>query len=424
MKKIFTKLMLWAVAATALVSCENNLNDENPALDLMQEVTLTADKTTAEEAVRTQLIEGVPYWSAGDAVGVYLEDPTKHYKFENKAEEASLTATFTGQTAVANTLYVYYPYTANGVADKGAKVDIPANQKPTATSFDGAADIMLAQPVTLDAEGNQISDLRFARLGAIVKVLLNDTTGNLTGQNLSALTMTAASNLVGRVYIDVKNQTINEEEGLYYNGSKSVNAIYDEPIAANNPVYFVVYPQTLAAGSKLTIEAATESYAISKEIALPKDIVLAMSELMQAMRHTEVVKASVKFQGVRSGNGIVALKPSRKEHGPGVPQKKVSVQEMIDEIREKFQITDEEALFIREVTEQKLQDPDVKDAVARNRDDDEYLFGPYRQQVHVQISDIYQESGHYEEIADDKYSGNGGIFDSMATVVIQTIRAA
>ena len=149
-----------------------------------------------------------------------------------------------------------------------------------------------------------------------------------------------------------------------------------------------------------------------------------MSELMQAMRHTEVIKASVKFQGVRSGNGIVALKPSRKGHGPGVPQKKVSVQEMIDEIREKFQITDEEALFIREVTEQKLRDPDVKDAVARNRDDDEYLFGPYRQQVHVQISDIYQESGHYEEIADDKYSGNGGIFDSMATVVIQTIRAA
>lgn len=149
-----------------------------------------------------------------------------------------------------------------------------------------------------------------------------------------------------------------------------------------------------------------------------------MSELMQAMHHTEVVKASVKFQGFRSGNGIVALKPSRKGHGPGVPQKKVSVQEMIDEIREKFQITDEEALFIREVTEQKLQDPDVKDAVVRNRDDDEYLFGPYRQQVHVQISDIYQESGHYEEIADDKYSGNGGIFDSMATVVIQTIRAA
>ena len=42
MKKIFTKLMLLAVAAAALVSCENNLNDENPVLDLMQDVTLTA----------------------------------------------------------------------------------------------------------------------------------------------------------------------------------------------------------------------------------------------------------------------------------------------------------------------------------------------------------------------------------------------
>ena len=149
-----------------------------------------------------------------------------------------------------------------------------------------------------------------------------------------------------------------------------------------------------------------------------------MSELMQAMRHTEVVKASVKFQGVRSGNGIVALKPSRKGRGPGAPQKKVSVQEMIDEIRERFQISDEEALFIRQVTEQKLQDPGVKDTVARNRDDEEYLFGSYRQQVHVQISDIYQENGHYEEVADDKYSSAGGIFDSMATVVIQTVRVA
>lgn len=149
-----------------------------------------------------------------------------------------------------------------------------------------------------------------------------------------------------------------------------------------------------------------------------------LSELMQAMRHTEVTKASVQFVGVRSGGGASPLKPSRKHGGPGVPQKKVTIQEMIDEIKEKFQITDEEALFIRQVTEQKLQDPDVRDTIERNRQDDAYLFGTYRQQVHVQISDIYQDNGRYEESADPKYTDEGGIFDSMATSVIEIIRAA
>ena len=59
MKKIFTKLMLLAVAAAALVSCENNYEEQAPVAELTQTVTLLADKT----AVRTELIEGVPHWS-------------------------------------------------------------------------------------------------------------------------------------------------------------------------------------------------------------------------------------------------------------------------------------------------------------------------------------------------------------------------
>ena len=275
MKKIFTRIMLWAVAATALASCANNdindaINDNN-----LIEVTLTADKT----AVRTELIDGVPYWSKGDAVGAYFADAEgnyKNYKFENKAEVASLTASFTGQTEVANTLYVYYPYTANGAAEKGAKVDIPANQEPTATSFDGKADIMLAKPITLDAAGKTLENLQFARLGAIVKVVLNDGTSSLAGQHISTFSMTAATNLVGRVYVDVANQELGE---LYYGGSKSVNATYTEPLAVGSDIYLVVYPQTLATGSTLKFEASTEGYAITKTATLKEDIVLESGKL-------------------------------------------------------------------------------------------------------------------------------------------------
>ncbi len=272
MKNTFTKLMLWAVAAAALVSCVNKIDESTPVVEFTQTVTLTAEKPSE---VRTEMVKGVPYWSKGDAIGVYLEDKTKHYKFTNDAEEATLTTSFTGQTAVANTLFVYYPYTANGVAEKGAKVDIPANQEPTATSFDGKADIMLAKPITLDAEGKQVSDLEFARLGAIVEIVLKDNTSSLAGQHVSSLTMTAANNLTGRVYIDVVNQELGE---LYNGGSNSVTATYSEAtqyeVNGTNATYVIVYPQTLAAGSALSFEAKTESYAISKSIELGQDIVL------------------------------------------------------------------------------------------------------------------------------------------------------
>ena len=278
MKKIFTKLMLLAVAATAIVSCENNYEEQTPVVELTQTVTLSADKT----AVRTELIEGVPYWSKGDQIGVYVVEGEsyKNYAFKNDNEEASLTTSFTGETAVANTLFVYYPYTnfSTPVTEDGVKVEILANQAPTAASFDGKTDLMIAKPVTLDEKGNQLSDLEFARVAAIVKVVLKDKTGNLAGQHVSSLTMTAETNLVGRVYLDVVNQEINSEKGLYYGGAPSVNATYTEAtqyeVNGTNATYVVVYPQTLATGSKLSFEAATEGYAISKEITLPSDIEL------------------------------------------------------------------------------------------------------------------------------------------------------
>lgn len=280
MKKIFTKLMLLAVAATAIVSCENNYEEQTPVVELTQTVTLSADKT----AVRTELIEGVPYWSKGDQIGVYVVEGEsyKNYAFKNDSEEASLTTSFTGETAVANTLFVYYPYTNfnNPVTEKGVKVEILANQEPTAASFDGRTDLMIAKPVTLDEAGNQLSDLEFARVAAIVKIVLKDKTDNLAGQHVSSLTMTAATNLVGRVYLDVVNQEIftGEGGGLYYGGAPSVTATYTEAtqyeVNGENATYVVVYPQTLAAGSKLSFEAVTEGYAISKEITLPSDIEL------------------------------------------------------------------------------------------------------------------------------------------------------
>ena len=144
-----------------------------------------------------------------------------------------------------------------------------------------------------------------------------------------------------------------------------------------------------------------------------------VSELMKQIRQTEVIKAAVEYQGVESGGGTVKLRPGTGKKGSGPPPKKVSVQNMIAEIQARFAITDEEALYIKQVTQEKAADPAIHSTVTAHRDDGIYLEGAYRGQVNGEIQTAYGGRGRYEELADPKYTDPSGIFDIMAFTVIQ-----
>lgn len=145
-----------------------------------------------------------------------------------------------------------------------------------------------------------------------------------------------------------------------------------------------------------------------------------VSDLMKQIRQTEVIKAAVEYQGITKPGDPIKPQPGKGKKGVGPPPKKVSVQDMITEIRAKFDITDEEALYIKQVTEEKSADPVIRNTVTAHREDHLYLEGPYRGQVNGEIQAVYQDRGRYDELADAKYTGTGGIFDIMAVTVIQT----
>lgn len=142
-----------------------------------------------------------------------------------------------------------------------------------------------------------------------------------------------------------------------------------------------------------------------------------VSDLMKQIRKTSVVKASVKYKGEVSIPGEVKLKNGRKSSG-GPPPKKVSVQDMIGEIRQKFQISDEEALYIKEVTEEKMHDEQIQTTIGIHKDDVFYLENTYAGQVNHSIQDSYEGRSRYEELADPKHIDPGAIFDMMALTVI------
>ena len=144
-----------------------------------------------------------------------------------------------------------------------------------------------------------------------------------------------------------------------------------------------------------------------------------VSDLMRQIRQTEVVKAAVQFQGEVRTAGPIKLKSGKGNKGAGPPPKKVSVQDMITEIRATFNITNEEALYIKEVTEEKTKDPAIHATVQAHSEDRGYLEGPFQGQVNGQIQAAYAERGRYEELGDEKYTDAGAIFDIMAMTVIQ-----
>ena len=279
MKKTIKSFIAIAAAIAALVSCAKEVStpvEENEGK--LIKLTLVASNPEAQPVTRTEMNGTKPYWSVGDAIGVSNGTST-NYEFTTSITAASATASFTGETEVSETLYAYYPYQDNGVSTKnnttGALFDLPAEQNPTATSFDGAADVMVAKSFTVSEATTTVEDLEFARLGAIVKIVLKDNGSIMSNQHPSSVSMTAASPLAGRFVIDMQNQCLSS---IYYNGSNIVTATYTSEtqyeINNSNGAYVIVYPQTLANGTTLTIAAATEDYSISKTITLSKDIVL------------------------------------------------------------------------------------------------------------------------------------------------------
>lgn len=277
MKKTIKSFIAIAAAIAALVSCAKEVSvptDENG--EKLIKLTLIANNPEAQPVTRTEMVGTTPYWSVGDAIGV-SDGTSTNYQFTTGITTASTTASFSGSTSVSSTLYAYYPYTSNGVGGfnentyYGAKVDLPGNQNPTATSFDGKADIMVAKQFTVDPENTTVENLEFARLGAIVKIVLIDKDNKMTGtQHPATVSMTAGSPLTGRVAIDMQNQ---ELHAPYYNASSTVTANYTTDtkyaIDGTNATYLIVYPQTLVEGSTLSIAASTEDYALSKDITVP-----------------------------------------------------------------------------------------------------------------------------------------------------------
>lgn len=115
------------------------------------------------------------------------------------------------------------------------------------------------------------------------------------------------------------------------------------------------------------------------------------------------------------------VKEPRKGYGGNHtprPVPKTSIQAIIDDIKERYSINDEEALIIREVCEEKQADQAILLTIQRNKNKTHFLNVVYKPQIRISIEQAYSQRGHDDEIYEEKYTDNGAIFDMMAHSVL------
>ncbi len=289
MKNFFRSMMLVAVAAMGFAACSTE-NTTDPAVEFepnMVEMSIIAEQT------RTTLdsSEAFANWEADDKIAVF--EVTDAISITGSTETilndglASFRFSFEENTTASSfDYYAVYPY-AN-VIDKNSddykkasmdkiKVNTPATQNPTATSFDGAADLLLSRPVTdLTAQPSEAMSMAFTRVVALAKMTLKNLN---TTEPIINVTFTAPEGkvLAGRSYFDLTtSQVYTDAEGDgygYYSATNTITLNYTglESVAAGTPIYFTTLPTELAAGDTFTVAVSTENKKFTKEVTIPEN---------------------------------------------------------------------------------------------------------------------------------------------------------
>ncbi len=142
------------------------------------------------------------------------------------------------------------------------------------------------------------------------------------------------------------------------------------------------------------------------------------SELKKIIKNIYVSRGLVKYTGIKKLKGKY-----KKKKGCGVsefpPIEKVTIKEMLDDIKEKYSISEKEAIVIREVCEEKMNDDTIKKIIINNLHDTSYLFNHYKRDIRDSIENSYEKRKLSACLIDEKYTDKGSIFDIMSHTVIK-----
>ncbi|MBR0299601.1 MAG: hypothetical protein IJQ93_04700 [Bacteroidales bacterium] len=284
-----TKIFMMLAAATVLsAACQsNNLTPEavpeagrmvkisvNGTVDnivktVLDGTTVTWNTSAPEKllVLQTATVGGTPnVVSAKSAAGVSA-DAGAHMTFD---------VSFATVDGASNFAYdAFYPAADYTLAETGTDVTLlgittPAEQTPTATSFDTDADLLVAKPHDAGASQPSTLNLRFRRMIAVGKMTVKNlpSSEDVVSVKISALKSGSPVAMAG-----VSTFNLSTGEAVTY-GTEPRTAITLDCSAlslkadSSMPVYFTCLPFSLAASDHFVVEVATATKRYIRDVTL------------------------------------------------------------------------------------------------------------------------------------------------------------
>lgn len=268
-------------AALCLLSCQ--MEEEFVQVGNNAPSNIVMNVEAAMPASKTVLSGTAVSWGSGEYLKVIetvgsAASGTAYTSAEGlvTADKIAFPVTLAAQSGSNFNYYGLYPASAweatSNVTPAALKINLPAEQAPTATSWGAGADIMVSTPVTASATQPASLSVDFTRLSAVGKMTLT----NLgTAENVKTVTFTATGKgLAGQGVADLTAGTLTsggagETITLDYNGAG---------IAADGmTAIFTCWPVSLAAGDEFTVTVSTATKTWSKTVTLTGSQVLSFT---------------------------------------------------------------------------------------------------------------------------------------------------
>lgn len=274
--KFISRLVALYVALVAIVACREDIRPEpepTPVEPLMVSISIMA-----EEETRTELDMSASrvVWSAEDRLMVI--ENNDHYAESSAATlldggKAQFGVEFERDTTSEVFAYdAIYPAQNvsfdEGVYNELVKVILPAEQHPTAESFDPMADILVAKHQEFDRQPEQLS-MRFKRLVAMGALSLQNIAEDELVSEVSITAVSARDNQPPLAGCNLVNCVEGElfEYG-YEDASSTITLHYDTPVTTTTSLLFMCNPMELIEGEHLTVRVVTDRATYTRSLTI------------------------------------------------------------------------------------------------------------------------------------------------------------
>jgi len=147
------------------------------------------------------------------------------------------------------------------------------------------------------------------------------------------------------------------------------------------------------------------------------------SELKRLLKNIEVSKGGVSYLGHTSNtaNAASASRVSTPKSGyQSSLMPKTTIEKALEAIADKYQISDADAIVIREICKEVSEITEIKQKVTANKDNLLFLES-YEPTIQGEVTNNYIARELWEQLDDPIYKDQGGIFSIMSKTVIDNI---